>query len=65
MDAYTLIIQHFNFTEDNWEYEFRYQILDEFLCLPGALEALRTGFEQLFGSDSDFTKQEGIEPRYV
>ncbi|MCA1990890.1 MAG: hypothetical protein LDL41_02420 [Coleofasciculus sp. S288] len=51
LDAYTLITQHFNFVEERWDYEFRFQILEEFLSLPGALEALQTGWEQLFGSD--------------
>lgn len=58
LDSYELITLHFNFEAADWEYELRYEILDEFLILPGALDALKHGFEQLFGTDIDFTQEE-------
>lgn len=47
LDAQTLIQQTFNFTEDRWDYEFRSQIFDEFLIIPGALDLIKLGLEQL------------------
>ncbi|MBD2093235.1 hypothetical protein H6F67_25660 [Microcoleus sp. FACHB-1515] len=58
MDSWTLITLHFNFQSGCWNYEFRQQILDEFLTIPGAFDALKVGFEQLFDSDIKFTTQE-------
>ena len=51
LDAHYLIRYTFNFTEDRWDYEFRYRIFDEFLMIPGALDLLKLGLEQLM-SDS-------------
>jgi len=56
MDACNLILYDFNFTPDRWDYEFRYQVIEEFLMLPGALDLIRLGLEQLF-SDT-FTQEE-------
>ena len=47
LDAHTLILHTLNFTEDRWDYEFRHRIFDEFLLIPGALELLKLGLEQL------------------
>ena len=60
LDAHTLLTQHFKFSPQRWDYEFRHQIIDEFLTLPGALEALRTGFEQILEEDINlnFSQQE-------
>ena len=59
LDAYSLILNDFNFTPDRWDYEFRYQILDEFLMIPDGLDLIRLGLEQLFSST--FTPQEREE----
>jgi len=59
LDAYVLILNDFNFTPERWDYEFRYQILDEFLMIPDGLELIRLGMEQLFSST--FTPQEREE----
>jgi hypothetical protein len=56
LDAYTLILYDFNFTPNRWDYEFRHQIMEEFLLMPDALDLIKLGFEQLFSSD--FTPQE-------
>jgi hypothetical protein len=51
LDAHQLILHTLNFTEDRWDYEFRYRIFDEFLMIPDALDLLKLGLEQLM-SDS-------------
>jgi hypothetical protein len=56
LDAYSLIVLTLNFTPDRWDYEYRHQIFEAFLTIPGALELLTLGMEQLFSSD--FTQQE-------
>jgi hypothetical protein len=56
LDASNLILYDFNFTPDRWDYEFRHQVVEEFLMLPGSLELIRLGLEQLF-SDT-FTQEE-------
>jgi hypothetical protein len=50
LDAYSLILYDFNFTRDRWDYEYRYLIIEEFLTIPGALELIQLGLEQLFSS---------------
>lgn len=47
LDANYLVLHTFNFTEDRWDYEFRYRIFDEFLMIPDALDLLKLGLEQL------------------
>lgn len=59
LDAYCLILNDFNFTPDRWDYEFRYQIVDEFLMMPDGIDMIRLGLEQLFSST--FTPQEREE----
>ncbi|MEM6256662.1 MAG: hypothetical protein AAF821_27485 [Cyanobacteria bacterium P01_D01_bin.156] len=56
LDAWALILINFNFTPERWDYEYRYEILDEFLTYPDGLELIREGLEQLFSSD--FTPEE-------
>ena len=51
LDAHSLVLHALNFTKDRWDYEFRYRIFDEFLTIPGALDLLKLGLEQLM-SDS-------------
>lgn len=60
LDAWTLIAFSFNYTPDRWDYEFRHEILDEFLTYPDGLELLKVGLEQIFASD-DFDLQEQKE----
>lgn len=59
LDAYSLILYDFNFTPDQWDYEFRHQILEEFLYIPGALDLIKLGLEQLYSAD--FTPKEREE----
>lgn len=59
LDAYNLILLSLNFKPEDWEYEYRHQIFEEFLMLPDALELIKTALEQLFSSD--FTPQEREE----
>jgi hypothetical protein len=56
LDAYSLILYDFNFTPERWDYEYRHLIIEEFLAIPGALELIKLGLEQLFSST--FTSQE-------
>jgi hypothetical protein len=56
LDAYTLILSTFNFTPDDWDYEYRHQIVEEFLMLPNGLELIKLGLEQLLSVD--FTSEE-------
>jgi hypothetical protein len=59
LDSWALITISFNFTPDRWDYEYRHQILDEFLMYPDGLEIIRDGLEQIFSaSESDFSPQE-------
>lgn len=58
LDAYELITIQFNISPDDREYPYRHQIFEEFLALPGALDALKLGFEQLFSSDFTTTERE-------
>ena len=60
LDAWMLITENFNFTSDRWDYEFRYEILDEFLQYSDGLELIKTGLEQIFTS-TDFTADEQQE----
>jgi hypothetical protein len=56
LDACNLILHDFNFTPERWDYEFRHQVVEEFLMLPGSLDLIKLGLEQLF-SDT-FTQEE-------
>lgn len=51
LDSWALLTISFNFTPDRWDYEFRHQILDEFLAYPDGLEIIRDGLEQLYSDD--------------
>lgn len=51
LDSWALLTISFNFTPDRWDYEYRHQILDEFLMYPDGLEIIRTGLEQLYSND--------------
>lgn len=57
LDAWTLITISFNYHPDRWDYEYRYEIVDEFLLYPEGLELIRAGLEQIFATD-DFSKKE-------
>ena len=56
LDAYELITIRFNFFPNDPRYPYRHQIFEAFLTIPGALDLLKTGLEQLFSSD--FTTEE-------
>ena len=60
LDAWALVAISLNFTPDRWDYEYRHQILDEFLMYPDGLELIREGLEQLFSSDFDSQERENV-----
>lgn len=49
-DNRTLVRVMFNFKPDQWDYELRHQILDEFLAIPEASDCLKDGLEEVFGN---------------
>ena len=59
LDSWALITINLNFTPDRWDYEYRHQILDEFLMYPDGLEIIRNGIEQLYSAD--FNTQDSEE----
>ena len=59
VDSWALLTITFNFSPDRWDYEYRHQILDEFLMYPKALEIIKTGLESLFSDD--FSSQDREE----
>ncbi|MEM9808761.1 MAG: hypothetical protein AAF959_26185 [Cyanobacteria bacterium P01_D01_bin.56] len=59
LDSWMLLTNTFAFQPKRWDYDYRHQIFDEFLMYPEALEAIKTGFEQLFSKD--FDQQERAE----
>lgn len=56
LDSWALIAISFNFTPDHRNYEYRHEIIDEFLMYPDGLEIIRDGLEHLFSAD--FSPQE-------
>ena len=60
LDPWTLIVHGFNFTQDRWDYEYRNEILDEFLMYEDGLDIIKAGLEQIFTS-TDFTADEQQE----
>lgn len=59
LDAWSLITHTLNFTPDDWDYEYRHLIFEEFLLYPDALDLLKLGLEQLYSAD--FTPREREE----
>ncbi|NEP61210.1 MAG: hypothetical protein F6K31_30240 [Symploca sp. SIO2G7] len=51
LDAWALISISFNFTPGHRNYEYRHEILDEFLMYPDGLEMIKDGLEQVFSTD--------------
>ncbi|MEM9008976.1 MAG: hypothetical protein AAGE59_36390 [Cyanobacteria bacterium P01_F01_bin.86] len=51
MESWTLIAITLNFKPGTAVYEYRHEILDEFLTYPDALDLIKHGLEQLFSSD--------------
>lgn len=51
LDAWALLTITFNFRPDRWDYEYRHQILDEFLMYPDGLEIIKSGLEDLYSQD--------------
>lgn len=52
ISEYDLIVVQLNFTPDRWDYELRHQVLEQFLFIPGALEFIIRGLEQIYRSTS-------------
>ncbi|MEA5464517.1 hypothetical protein [Leptothoe sp. PORK10 BA2] len=58
LDSWMLLTNTFAFRPERWDYEYRHQIFDEFLMYPEALEAIKTGLEDLFSKDLSNTERE-------
>ena len=64
LDGWALIAINFNFTPTHRNYEFRHEIIDEFLMYPDGLEMIRDGLEQLFSSDFSHQERENVHGFY-
>ncbi|MEO0374165.1 MAG: hypothetical protein AAF329_05945 [Cyanobacteria bacterium P01_A01_bin.17] len=64
LDSWALITISLNFTPDRYDYEYRHQILDEFLMYPDALTLIKSGLEDLFGSDFSPREREEADGFY-
>lgn len=62
LDAWQLIIHDLNIGPNHSLYEYRHEILDEFLAYSDAMNMIKMGLEQVFAS-SDFTADEQREAR--
>lgn len=62
LDAFTVPLS-LSLPEDDWRYPYRETIFDEFMKLPGGLELLREGLEQLF-IDPDYCTPEERKDGY-
>ena len=51
LDAWMLCTRFFNYSPNQWDYELRFDVFDEFLKLPEGLDLIRQGLEQLYSSD--------------
>lgn len=58
-DNRTLITTFLNYTPDKWDYELRHQVLEQFLAIPGAMDCIQNGLEQILGNPID-TQEETI-----
>ena len=45
---YTAIAHVFNFTSERWDYELRYEIIEQFFSIPGAWEFIVRGLEEIY-----------------
>lgn len=61
LDSWMLLTSTFAFQPERWDYEYRHQIFDEFLMYPEALEAIKTGLEDLFGKDCDHQERKEVD----
>jgi hypothetical protein len=59
LDAHTLVLETLNFTPLRWDYEFRDLIFDEFIMIPGAIDLIKLGLNQVFSAS--FTDAERDE----
>lgn len=57
-DNRSLITEQFNYTPERWDWELRYQILEQFLAIPGGLDCIINGLEQIFGYPIDKEEQD-------
>jgi hypothetical protein len=46
LDARSLVLHIFHFTENRWDCKFRDRVLDGCLAIPGALDPIKLGLEQ-------------------
>lgn len=47
-DNYTLVSVMLNPKPGGWEYEYRHQIFEQLLAIPGAIECIKNGLEQVY-----------------
>lgn len=47
-DNFTLVTVMLNPSSGGWEYEYRYSIFEQFIAIPGAIECIKNGLEQIF-----------------
>ncbi len=57
-DNRSLITEQFNYTPERWDWELRYQILDQFLAISGGLDCIINGLKQIFDYPIDKEEQE-------
>ncbi|HAG81236.1 MAG TPA: hypothetical protein DCL61_08695 [Cyanobacteria bacterium UBA12227] len=61
ISGHTAICYVFNFSPNQWNYKIRYEIIEQFLAIPGAMEFIIRGLEDIFNSadkeDIEYAKQ--------
>ena len=58
LDSWALLTITFDFQPNDWDYEYRHRIFDEFLMYPEAVEIIKTGLEDIFHKDFDVQERE-------
>lgn len=64
LDAHYLVLHTLNFTEGRWDYGLRHRIFDEFLMIPGALDLIKLGLEQLMSDSFTSSDREDADGFY-
>lgn len=49
---HTAIVHVFNFTPERWDYNLREEIIEQYLSIPGALEFIIEGLEEIYRSNN-------------
>lgn len=48
---HTAVAYVFNFTPERWDYELRQEIIEQYISIPGALEFIIEGLEEIYRSE--------------